>query len=62
MKAAYFTEHGGPEKIVYDDYNDPVPGPGEVLVRVWACAMNHVDLLLLELRQNLPDSGGLRRG
>ncbi len=47
MKAAYFTEHGGPEKIIYGDYKDPVAGPGEVLVRVRACALNHVDLLLL---------------
>ena len=47
MKAAYFSEHGGPEKIVYGDYKDPVAGPGEVLVQVRACALNHVDLLLL---------------
>jgi NADPH:quinone reductase-like Zn-dependent oxidoreductase len=47
MKAAYFGEHGGPEKIAYGDYKDPVAGPGEVLVRVRACALNQVDLLLL---------------
>jgi NADPH2:quinone reductase len=50
MKAAYFKEHGGAEKIIYGDYKDPGPGPGEVLVRVRAGAMNHVDLLLLDGR------------
>jgi NADPH:quinone reductase-like Zn-dependent oxidoreductase len=47
MKAAYFSEHGGPEKITYGDYKDPVAGPGEVVVKVRACGLNHVDLLLL---------------
>ncbi len=55
MKAAYFKEHGGAEKIIYGDYKDPVPGPGEVLVRVRACAMNHVDLLLLDGRFPPPE-------
>ena len=36
MKAAFFKEHGGAEKIVYDDYRDPVVGAGEVVVRVRA--------------------------
>lgn len=55
MKAAYFPEHGGPEKIIYGDYKDPVPGPGEALVRVRACALNHVDLLLLDGRFPPPE-------
>ena len=55
MKAAYFTEHGGPEQIIYGDYKDPLPGPGEVLVRVRACALNHVDLLLLDGRFPPPE-------
>ena len=42
MKAAYFAEHGGPEKIIYGDFADPVPQPGEAVVRVAACALNHV--------------------
>ncbi|HEV8306713.1 MAG TPA: zinc-binding dehydrogenase [Methylomirabilota bacterium] len=57
MKAAYFSEHGGPEKLVYGGYKDPVAGPGEALVRVHACALNHVDLLLLDGR--FPPPGGL---
>jgi NADPH:quinone reductase-like Zn-dependent oxidoreductase len=55
MKAAFFKEHGGPDKIIYDDYRDPVPGPGETLVRVRACALNHVDMLLLDGRFPPPE-------
>ena len=55
MKAAYFKEHGGAEKIIYGDYKDPVPGPGEVVVRVRACALNHVDLLLVDGRFPPPE-------
>lgn len=55
MKAAFFKEHGGAEKILYDDYRDPVAGPGEVLVRVRACGLNHVDMLLLDGRFPPPE-------
>jgi len=55
VKAAFFREHGGAEKILYDDYRDPVPGAGEVIVRVRACALNHVDLLLLDGRFPPPE-------
>ncbi len=44
MKAARFHEHGGPEVFRYEDAPDPVPPPGGVVVRVRACAMNHLDL------------------
>jgi len=55
VKAAFFKEHGGAEKILYDDYRDPVPGPDEVVVRVRACALNHVDMLLLDGRFPPPE-------
>ena len=55
MKAAYFKEHGGSDKILYDDYRDPVVGPGEALVRVRACALNQVDMLLLDGRFPPPE-------
>jgi len=55
VKAAFFKEHGGPEKVVYDDYRDPTPGPDDVVVRVGACALNHVDLLLLDGRFPPPE-------
>lgn len=44
MKAVRFHEHGGPEVLRYEDAPEPVPGPGEALVRVRACALNHLDL------------------
>lgn len=44
MKAAYIQEHGGPEKILYGDQPDPVPKAGQVLVKVRACALNHIDI------------------
>jgi NADPH:quinone reductase-like Zn-dependent oxidoreductase len=55
MKAAFFKEHGGAEKLLYDDYRDPQPGADEVVVRVRACAINHVDMLLLDGRFPPPE-------
>ena len=55
MKAAYFKEHGGSDKILYGDYRDPVIGADEVLVRVRACALNQVDMLLLDGRFPPPE-------
>src|SRR5438445_11745258 len=44
MKAVRFHRHGGPEVLRYEDIPDPVPEKGEFLVRVRACALNHLDL------------------
>jgi NADPH:quinone reductase-like Zn-dependent oxidoreductase len=55
LKAALFREHGGAEKILYEDYRDPAIGPGEALVRVKACALNQVDMLLLDGRFPPPE-------
>jgi NADPH:quinone reductase-like Zn-dependent oxidoreductase len=44
MKAVRFYEHGGPDRLRYENAPDPVPGPGEIVVRVKACALNHLDL------------------
>jgi NADPH:quinone reductase-like Zn-dependent oxidoreductase len=44
MKAIRFHEHGGPEVLRYEDAPDPAVGPGDVIVRVRACALNHLDL------------------
>jgi NADPH:quinone reductase-like Zn-dependent oxidoreductase len=55
LKAALFREHGGAEKILYEDYRDPAIGPGEALVRVRACALNQVDMLLLDGRFPPPE-------
>jgi NADPH:quinone reductase-like Zn-dependent oxidoreductase len=46
MKAIVYAEHGGPEVLQYKDVPEPQIGPYEVLVRVRACALNHLDLWL----------------
>jgi NADPH:quinone reductase-like Zn-dependent oxidoreductase len=44
MKAVAIRGHGGPEVVNLEDLPDPVPGPGEVVVRVKAASVNHLDL------------------
>lgn len=44
MKAALFRQHGGPDKLSYEDLPIPTIGLDDVLVRVKACALNHLDL------------------
>lgn len=44
MQAARIHEHGGPEVIRVEDVPEPHAGPGEVLVRVTAASINHLDL------------------
>jgi len=51
VKALAFNEHGGLDKLRYQDVPDPTLGPGDVLVRVRACALNHLDLFV---REGLP--------
>jgi NADPH:quinone reductase-like Zn-dependent oxidoreductase len=48
MKALAFHEFGGPDKLRYEDVPDPKIKPHEVLVRVRACALNHLDLFVRE--------------
>ena len=43
MKAIVVHEYGGPEVLKFEDYPDPVPGRGEVLVRVAAASINPID-------------------
>jgi NADPH:quinone reductase-like Zn-dependent oxidoreductase len=43
MKAIVVHEYGGPEVLKFEEYPDPVPGPGEVLVRVAAASVNPID-------------------
>src|SRR5687767_8994352 len=44
MKAARFHEHGGPGVFRFEEAPDPVPSPGRAIIRVRACALNHLDL------------------
>jgi NADPH:quinone reductase-like Zn-dependent oxidoreductase len=43
MKAIVVHEYGGPEVLKFEDYPDPVPANGEVLVRVAASSVNPID-------------------
>src|SRR5947208_14001246 len=51
MKAIRIHEFGGPAVLKYEDVPDPVLRKDQVLVRVRACALNHLDLWV---RQGLP--------
>lgn len=44
MKAVRFHQHGDPSVLVYEDAPDPAPPRGWAVVRVRACALNHLDL------------------
>lgn len=44
MKAAVIHEHGGLDKIVYEDFPEPEVRPGDVLVRIGAVALNYLDV------------------
>jgi NADPH2:quinone reductase len=48
MKAMLSREPGGPETLTLAEVPDPVPGPGEVLIRVKACGVNYPDLLVIQ--------------
>lgn len=43
MKAVVLHEYGPPSKLKYEDFPDPKPGPGEVLVSVQAISLNPID-------------------
>lgn len=44
MRAVVFDKPGGPEVLREADLPEPLPGPGDVRLRVAACALNHLDL------------------
>lgn len=51
MKAVIFNEHGGVEKLIYTDVAEPKIGSEEALIKVKACALNHLDIWT---RQGMP--------
>jgi NADPH:quinone reductase-like Zn-dependent oxidoreductase len=61
MRAAVFSEFGGPEVVHLQEMDLPEPGPGEVRLAVKAAAMNHLDLWIrrgLPLKITMPHIGG----
>jgi NADPH:quinone reductase-like Zn-dependent oxidoreductase len=61
LKAAIFSEHGGPDVVRIDDVALPEAGEGEVRLRVAAAGMNHLDLWVrrgLPIDTKLPHIGG----
>jgi NADPH:quinone reductase-like Zn-dependent oxidoreductase len=61
MKAAVFSEFGGPEVVRVADVPAPEPGPGQVRIRVRAVALNHLDLWVrrgLPVETTMPHIGG----
>lgn len=51
MKAVRIHQFGGPEVLIYEDVTDPKRRAGQVLVRVRACSLNHLDVWV---RKGLP--------
>ncbi len=45
MHAVVITQPGDPDVLHWTEVEDPVPGPGEVLVDVAACGVNRADLM-----------------
>jgi NADPH:quinone reductase-like Zn-dependent oxidoreductase len=48
MKALFSKAPGGPETLSIEEVADPVPGKGQVLIAVKACAINYPDVLIIE--------------
>src|SRR5712691_7970590 len=63
MKAAIFYKRGGPEVIQFEEVADPQIAPKEVLIRVRACGLNHLDIYTREgthgVKAPLPHIGGI---
>lgn len=47
MRAVVCRRYGPPEELVVDEVPDPIPGPGELVVRVRAAAVNFPDVLMI---------------
>jgi NADPH:quinone reductase-like Zn-dependent oxidoreductase len=54
MKAIRIHEDGGPEVLRYEDVPEPAPKPGEVLVRLRAASLNHLDIWVRQGRPSVP--------
>jgi len=54
LKAVVFHEFGGPDVLQLEELETPQPGPGEVLLDVLACALNHLDVDVREGSSRFP--------
>jgi zinc-binding alcohol dehydrogenase/oxidoreductase len=54
VRAIRIHEDGGPEVLRYEDVPDPQVGPGEVLIRLRAASLNHLDLWVRQGRPSVP--------
>ena len=54
MRAVVIHEHGGRDKLILDDVPDPVPAPGEILLRVKAVGLNYLDIFVRRGMPGLP--------
>ena len=48
MRAVAIDEHGGRDKLRFGELPDPEIGPGQIRLRVRACALNHLDIWVRE--------------
>jgi len=44
VKAVLFREHGGPDNLSSEELPMPKIGPQDVMIRVKACELNHLDI------------------
>ncbi|MSO93535.1 MAG: hypothetical protein EXQ86_09085 [Rhodospirillales bacterium] len=56
MKTIVIRGHGDLDRVACENWPDPQPGPADVLVRVRACGLNHLDLWVLKGMPGLPVS------
>ncbi len=54
MRAVCLREHGGRDKYLFEDWPTPVPGEGQVLLRVAVCGINHLDVFVRRGMPGLP--------
>lgn len=54
LKAVRFHQYGDRSVLRYEDAPDPAPGPGDAVIRVRACAVNHVDIDMRNGSSRLP--------